>query len=106
MLAFFRMQTHRDAAPLVLDLHRAVAVDGDDDALAVTRQRFVDGVVDRLLHDVQGVDDMGIHARVLADRFEALERLERRFVVNDLLHSHGIVGTRIKAGADLTMHAR
>jgi hypothetical protein len=48
-------------------------VQGDGDALAEAGQRLVGGVVDHLLHDVQGVVGAGVHARALLDRLQALE---------------------------------
>ena len=88
VLAFLRMQPYRNAAPFVGHFHRSVAVDGHGDAPPEAGQRFVDRVVDRLLNNVQGMHDMRVHPRVLAHRLETLERLERRFVVDNFSIGH------------------
>jgi len=79
------MQAEGDAAAVVLDADRAVGVQRDGDALAVTGQRLVGGVVDRFLHDVQRRVGAGVHARALLDGLEALEHPDGGFGV-------GVVG--------------
>ena len=75
--AFFFVDVDGDAAAVVVDRHRAVGMDRDGDAIRVTGQRFVDRVVDDLVHhvmeagDVIGVAD--VHARTLAHCVESLE---------------------------------
>ena len=81
------VQVHRYAAALVLDLDRAVLEHAHGDLLAEAGQRLVDGVVDRLLHDVQRVDRVGVHARHAPDRLQPLQGLDRGSVVN-LLFCH------------------
>jgi hypothetical protein len=69
----------RDATAVVVHLGRAVLVEHDLDALAVAGQRLVDGVVDDLVDQVGealGVGRADVHARPLADRFEALQDRE------------------------------
>jgi hypothetical protein len=73
------LQVDRDATPVVGHGDRAVGVDHDLDAIAVTGQRLVDRVVDELVdHVVQavhvGVAD--VHARPATNRLEALEDLD------------------------------
>ena len=71
------MQVDGNAAAVVLDGHRIVCVDRNDDAIGVTGERFINGVVDDLVHhvmqpgDVIGVAD--IHALTLANGIESLE---------------------------------
>jgi hypothetical protein len=70
----------RDAAAIVFDGHRVVAVDRDDDLVAVSGLCFVDRIVDKLEHHmvepraVIGIAD--VHPRALADRLQALENLD------------------------------
>ena len=63
----------RPSSVTVMD---SIGVDGDRDVGAVTRQRFVDGVVDDLEdHVVQAGAVIGVadvHAGALSDRVEAL----------------------------------
>ncbi len=72
--AFFGVDVDRDTAAVVFDGDGFVGVDRDDDAIAVARERFVDGVVDDLEHHVVqagaviGVTD--VHSGPLADRVE------------------------------------
>jgi hypothetical protein len=73
---FFLVDVGRDAAAVVGDRHRFVRVDGHDDAVAVARQRLVDGVIHDLEdHVVQAGAVIGVadvHAGPFADRFETL----------------------------------
>ena len=71
-----RLDVDRDAAPVVADLDRAVGVQVDLDAGAVTAQGLVDGVVDDLpeaVHEPARVGGPDVHARPLADGLEPLE---------------------------------
>jgi hypothetical protein len=86
-LLLLRVHVHRHAAPFVGDLVGAVLMHAHGDLLAVAGKRFVHRVVDRLLHDVQGVDGVGVHARHAPDGLQALEGLDGRCVV-DLRLSH------------------
>ena len=69
------MDVHRYAAAVVGDRDRFVGVDGDDDAVAVTGQRLVDGVIHDLeYHVMQATAVIGIadvHSGSLAHRVEA-----------------------------------
>jgi hypothetical protein len=69
-----------DAAAVVGDADRVVGVDGDDDVVAMAGQRFVDGVVDHLEHQVVQAGAVGrvadVHARALAHRFQAFQDLD------------------------------
>jgi hypothetical protein len=85
----------RDAASVVVHLDRPVAMERDLDAVAVPGRRFVDGVVDELPHEVQQPGTAGaadVHARTLADRVEALERLDGVGVVARLVGLRGLGG--------------
>ena len=74
----------RDANPVVLDLDRAVGMEGDGDALAVAGQGLVHGVVQDLLEEVvvpfhpRAAD---VHGRAVADPLQALEHPNGRSVV-------------------------
>ncbi len=66
----------RDAATVVVHLHRAVRVQGHLDAGGGTRERLVHAVVDDLpdaVHQPPGVGRADVHPGTLAHRFEALE---------------------------------
>ena len=68
-----RMHLDRDATPVVLDSYRAIAMQHHPDALAITAQRFIGGVVDGLLNDVQGAIRARVHARTVANGFQSFE---------------------------------
>ena len=76
----FRVDVDRNAAAVVADADRAVFKNGDYHLVAITRERFVDRIVDHLEHHVMqasaviGVAD--VHARALAHRLQALEDLD------------------------------
>ena len=74
-----------DAAAVVGDADRVVAVDGDDDVVAVAGQRFVDRVVHHLEHQVVQAGAVGrvadVHARALAHRFQAFQDLDRTLAI-------------------------
>ncbi len=74
-----------DAAAVVGDADRVVAVDGDDDVVAVAGQRFVDRVVDHLEHQVVQAGAVGrvadVHARAFAHRLQAFQDLDRALAV-------------------------
>src|SRR3546814_7970864 len=75
------MDAGRDAAAIVLDADRSVAVQCDEHEVAMPGQRLVDRIVADFEHHVKqarpvvGVAD--IHARPLAHRVQALENLDR-----------------------------
>ncbi len=74
--ARLRLDVHGDAAAVVPHLHRPVVVEDHLDAVAVPAQGLVDGVVDDLpeaVHQAAAVRRADVHARPLADRFQALE---------------------------------
>ena len=80
----FRMLVHGNAATVVNDGDGVVFMDGDVDGCAVTGKRFVDRVVDDLVHQVMQTARAGradVHARTLADRLQALEDLDVGTVV-------------------------
>ena len=80
----------RDAAPVVVHLGGAVAVERDLDQVAGAGQGLVHAVVDDLpqaVHETAGVGGPDVHARALADRLQPLEDEEVCCVV-------GVVGDR------------
>ena len=83
-----------DAAAVVGDADAVVAVDGDDDVVAMPGQAFVDGVVDHLEHQVvqpgavAGVAD--VHARALAHRLQAFQDLDAAFAIGFAVRSRVI----------------
>ena len=82
-----RLDVDGDAARLVAHLHAAVRVQHEVDRRPVAAERLVDRVVDDLpqaVHETAGVGGADVHARALADRFEALEHGEM---------TSGVVGT-------------
>ena len=52
------------------------------------QRRHLAELDDRLLHDMQRVHDVGVHARVLPYRLEPFQGAERGFVVNGLAVGH------------------
>ena len=78
--AFLGVDAGRDAAAIILDRDRSVGIELDQDAVAMTGQRLVDGIVRDLEHHVVearavvGIAD--IHAGAFAHRVEALEDLD------------------------------
>src|SRR5262249_9332061 len=88
-----------DAPPVVLHRNGVVGVDGDDDFVAVARQRLVDGVVHHLEHHVvqaravRGVAD--VHAGAVPDRVQTVESFEAGGVVFRALALRGFGGLRL-----------
>ena len=78
--AFLLMDGGGDAAPVIGDRYRAVAVEHHFDLVAMAGQRLVDGIVDHLIdhmvkaRSVIGVAD--IHAGPLAHGVEAAQNLD------------------------------
>ena len=71
-----RVHVDREATAVVTHPHAAVGEQGDLDAVGVTGQRLVDGVVDDLLYQVVQAALGGradVHAGTLADGLESLE---------------------------------
>ena len=84
----------RDAAAVVVDLHRAVVVQGHLDPGRVAGDALVGGVVDDLVDEVIDATAVGgadVHAGPLAD---SVETLEVREVVGPV-HGLGLCGQRI-----------
>ena len=67
------MNVHRHAATVVGHLQRAVLVEHDVDALGVTGQRFVDGVVDDFVREVIGPARIRVHAGTPAHGIESAQ---------------------------------
>jgi hypothetical protein len=73
-LVVLRHVVNRNPATVVDDPDRTVRADGDVDGAAVAGQSFVHRVVDHLVHEVMQASVTGgsdVHARPLADRFQA-----------------------------------
>ena len=74
-----------DAAAVVDDADAVVAVDRDDDVVAMPGQRFVDRVVDHLEHQVVQTGAVGgvadVHAGPLAHGFQAFQDLDAALAV-------------------------
>src|SRR5207247_10457716 len=78
-LAALLVGVDRNAATVVSDGAGAVGVQDDLDVVAIAGQRLVDGVVDRLVHEVVqavGARVADVHRRALADGLEPLEDLD------------------------------
>ena len=71
------MHVDRDSAAVILDSDRVVGVNGDLDAIRLAGERFVDGVIDDLVHHVmQSAEVIGIadvHPRTLAYGVESFQ---------------------------------
>ena len=77
-LVLLLVHVHVDAAAVVLHGDAAVFVDGDFDVGAITGQRFVDGVVHRLVNEVVETllgDVADVHGRALAHSLKAFQHL-------------------------------
>src|SRR4029453_11593615 len=73
------MDVHGNAAPVVADGDGTVRVQDDLDRIADAGQRLVDGVVDRLVHEVMqtvGAGVADVHGGALADRLQPFEDLD------------------------------
>ena len=74
--AFFFVNIRWDAAAIVFDLGGTIRIQRDDNTVTMSREGFVNGVIDNLVHHVVqartviGVPD--IHARPLTHGVEAL----------------------------------
>lgn len=81
----------RDAAAVVGDGDRVVGMDGDDDVVAMARQRLVDRVVDHFEHHVVQARAIGgiadVHAWALAHGLQPLEHLDRIGAIAGVLGS-------------------
>ena len=73
--------TGRDTATIVCNRDGIIGVNGDVNFGAVTCQRFINGVVEHLEHQMMQAGAIGgvtdIHAGTLADSFQALKNLNR-----------------------------
>ena len=78
---FFRMESDRNTAPVILDADRTIGMQGDLELLAIACESFIGRVVQHFLDDVQGVIGTRIHARTLLDRLQALQHAYRAFGV-------------------------
>src|SRR3546814_2300753 len=94
--AFPGVDAGGNAAPVVLDRHRTVGVEDDEDAVAMAGQRLVDGVVGNLEHhvvearSVVGVAD--VHAGAFAHGIHALQDLDGIGAIIVILGSFILMG--------------
>jgi hypothetical protein len=82
--ALLLVQVHGDAATVVLDGDRVVAVDDDPDQVAEASDRLVDRVVHHLVDQVVEPRRAGgadVHGRPLADRLQPLQDLDGSSIV-------------------------
>ena len=89
-----------DAAPVVLDPHAAVGLQGQHDPVADAGQRLVDAVVHDLPDQVVQAALTGradVHAGALAHRLEALEDGDRGGVVLEVLVDRVGVALRVRS---------
>jgi hypothetical protein len=66
----------RDAAAVVVDLHRVVRVQDDLDVMAEAGKRLINRVVNdfpKAVHEAPGVRGTDVHARTLSDSLEAFQ---------------------------------
>src|SRR5256885_15631019 len=66
------MLFYRNAAPVILDSHRAVGMDDDGDGVSIARHDFVNTVIDDFINEVVQAALVGcanIHARTHTYRF-------------------------------------
>ena len=68
---FFWVHAERNAPPVVLYRDRPIRVQHHFDSLAMACQRFIGGVIQHFLDDVQGVVRAGVHTRALFDRLKS-----------------------------------
>ncbi len=74
------MHAHRDAAPIIGNLRRAIRMQRHRHEIGMSRQRFINGIIDNLIdHMMQARAVIGIaniHARPLAHRLQPFENLD------------------------------
>ena len=73
------VQVDRNASPVVGDLDRPVAMQGDVDLVGEPRRCLVDGVVDQLpdeVHEAVGAGAADVHTRALANSLQPLKGLD------------------------------
>ncbi len=71
----FRVDIHRHAATVVDDFQRLVGVQNNVDAFGMTRQRFVDAVINYFLAQMVWARGIGVHPRTAANRLKPGEYL-------------------------------
>ena len=83
--ALFRVNAGWDAATVILYGDGVIAVDGDNDIFAVTRERFVDSVIHNLeYHVVQTgavIRVADIHTRALTHRIQPFQDFDTGGVI-------------------------
>ena len=72
--SFFRVDIHRDATTVIGNGHRLIAVQDNGNFLAITSQRFIDGIVNHLKHHMVQTGTIiritDVHTRTLAHRIQ------------------------------------
>ena len=94
--AHLRMDAAGNASAVIRDTDDVALFDRDLDVRAVARERFVDRVVDDLVHQMMQTARRGrtdVHTRALADGFQTLEDLDLVLVVGlcDLQIEHFVL---------------
>ena len=82
------MQTHRNTPAIVFDRNTAISMERDLDMLTIAPQRFIGGVVNDFLQDVQRVFRARVHAGSLFDRLQAFKYLDGGFGISDFIVCH------------------
>jgi hypothetical protein len=85
------MQAHWYAAPIVFYGDTPVAQLSHNDASGVSPERLIGGVIDHLLHNVQGTVGTGVHAWSLPHGLETLQNPDRGFGVRFALCRHLVI---------------
>ncbi|MNQ53568.1 hypothetical protein D3C85_676110 [compost metagenome] len=89
--ALFRVNVDRHATAVVTDFQRMVGVQDDLHRFGMTRQSFVDTVVDHFLGKVVRPTGVGVHAGAFAHRVEAREDFDGVGVIRASAGSgHGV----------------
>ena len=80
LMLVVQLDAGRNASAIVDHRNRVIGMDGDDDIVAMTGECFVNRVVDNLENQMMQTSAIGgiadVHARALANRFEAFENLD------------------------------
>lgn len=83
--ALFRVNTGRDATPVILHGYGVIGMNGDDNVFTVTRERFVDSVIYHLeYHVVQTgavIRVADIHTRALTHRIQPFQDFDTGGVI-------------------------
>jgi hypothetical protein len=64
------MRTNRNAAAIVSDRHRLIAVQRHIDVVCMSAESLIGGIVNGFLNDVRGIARAGIHAGQTLNRLD------------------------------------